>query len=285
MFEDQFDPGQSLLVLSWPLHAEYTIDEDGTIKGKGYADGAYQPLEDPDLFLSFSRLGAQGQPSDASILRWVEKYGLLTRGDENQGVNQMPMTVYEFGNEVQCARELAALYIDIREGNSAAIRARFVGKGKYGKTQFHAANDVGEHFAEVQEGADFWRSLEPADHPNHLKAGAAAFENILESLIEDDVPFQKGVSLQILSDEITRTDEGPLQLHSWEPHEPYRPVLSWRCPDLRSAIYLQFALMVTGGQPWRKCANPNCRSPFPAKPSNKKFCKAGCRSTGRNYPH
>lgn len=279
MFEGQFDPGQSLLVLSWPLHAEYRISPDSMIEGEGYGGRSYEPLEDPDLFPSFARLGAHGQPAEESILRWVKEHGLL-QGYLRKGVSQRAMTVDEFREEVRCAREVAALYIDIQEKNSKAIWARFVGDGEYQESWKHN-NPVDKDFAEWHQSEhfeSFRRSLEPPEHPDHLKSGAVAFERILKELIGE-------VTLQPLSDDFLVDDEGTMHLHSWEPHEPYRPILSWDCPDLRSAIYLQFALMVTGGKPWRRCANPHCRSPFPAKPSNKVFCKRGCRSTGRNYPH
>jgi hypothetical protein len=279
MFERQFDAGQSMFVLSWPLHSKYDIDPSTRIiRGEGYDGRAYLPLEYADLFLSFARLGAHGEPSEKSILSWVETHGLLTRGDEKQGVNQKPVSVYEFREEVRCARELAALFMDIREQNSAAIWGRFAGEGDYQAARFHD-NPVDNYFATFQRDESFLRSLEPPDDPVHLQSGAAALEHILERRLID------GVTLQPLSAEFVVDDEGTLHLHSWAPHEPYRPMLSWRCPDLRSALYLQFALMVTDTKLWKRCANPNCKMPFPAKPSNRQFCKAGCRSTGRNHPH
>jgi hypothetical protein len=278
MFERQFDAGRSMFVISWPLHARYEIDASTVmIYGEGYDGRAYLPLEDPGLFLSFTRLGAHGEPSEESILGWVATHGLLMRGDEKKGVNQEPMSVYTFREEVRCARELSALYVDIREENAAAIYARLVGEGNYQEARDHN-NLVDNYFATFQRDESFRRGLEPPDDPVHLQLGVAAFENILATLMER-------VTLQLVSDESTADDEGTLRLRVWSPGQPYRPVLSWRCRDLRSAIYLQFALMVTDTKFWKRCANPNCRTPFPAKPSNKRFCKDGCRSTGRNYPH
>jgi hypothetical protein len=287
-FTGLFDPGQSLLVLSWPLHAEYTIDEDGKIKGKGYDGRSYEPLEDTDLFPSFVRLGKRGQPSKVSILRWVKEHGLL-KGLLHEGVNQRPMAVDHFRSEVRCARELASLYMDIREKDSAAIWARFVGEGEYREPQFYD-NAVGEYFVKfhhpeyfenLEDFERFRLSLEPRkqrEHPDHLKSGATAFENILEELIYE-------VTLNPLSDEFAVDDEGTIHLHSWQPHEPYHPVLSWRCPDLRSAIYLQFALMVTSGKPWRRCKAQDCRTPFQPSRKDNFYCdpKGTCRSRARKY--
>ena len=55
------------------------------------------------------------------------------------------------------------------------------------------------------------------------------------------------------------------------------------CPDLLSAVYLQFYLMVTDNKLLRRCENPACGLPFPAKPKHKRFCNASCRSNARNY--
>ena len=44
-----------------------------------------RPLADPNLFVSFAKLGASERPSESKCLRWVQKYGLLQRKDESQG--------------------------------------------------------------------------------------------------------------------------------------------------------------------------------------------------------
>jgi hypothetical protein len=56
---------------------------------------------------------------------------------------------------------------------------------------------------------------------------------------------------------------------------------SMRCPNLLSAAYLQFYLMVTGSKSMRNC--DACGTPFPAKPKNKRHCNATCRSNARHY--
>src|SRR5829696_4690056 len=98
----------------WPVAMSYRI-LDGWI----YADNP-QPIfvkdpersletdrffADPDLFLSFARLGARGEPSEKSILAWVLEHGLLERKNEKDDallsdtggnsideVNQAPIT-------------------------------------------------------------------------------------------------------------------------------------------------------------------------------------------------
>src|SRR5918912_1444754 len=56
-----------------------------------------------------------------------------------------------------------------------------------------------------------------------------------------------------------------------------------RCPDLLSAIYLQFFLFATGNKPVRYCENPPCGMPFPITRKGKRFCNATCRSNDRHY--
>lgn len=43
------------------------------------------PLADPELLVSFVKLGASEQPSESKCLRWVQKHGLLKRLDEKHG--------------------------------------------------------------------------------------------------------------------------------------------------------------------------------------------------------
>jgi hypothetical protein len=63
----------------------------------------------------------------------------------------------------------------------------------------------------------------------------------------------------------------------------YAPVQSWSCPDLLSAIYLQFYVWMTGAWSMRYCENRNCGLPFPATRTDKRYCTDTCRSAARNH--
>jgi hypothetical protein len=63
----------------------------------------------------------------------------------------------------------------------------------------------------------------------------------------------------------------------------YIPLRSWECPDLLSAMYLQFYLFVTSDKPTRNCENPSCGMPFLVTRKDKRFCNATCRSSARYY--
>ena len=57
--------------------------------------------------------------------------------------------------------------------------------------------------------------------------------------------------------------------------------LSWSCDDLRSAMYLQFALLRTGDRPKRECGN--CGMLFPLTRKDKGYCDESCYRTAYNH--
>ncbi len=58
-------------------------------------------------------------------------------------------------------------------------------------------------------------------------------------------------------------------------------VESYRCPDLLSALYLQFYLMIRANKPMGYCEHPNCRTPFLLTSKKRRFCCETCRSGAR----
>jgi len=75
----------------------------------------------------------------------------------------------------------------------------------------------------------------------------------------------------------------PLLVSSPPLKSDYRIPRLWTCPDLLSAMYLQFYLLITDAEPMRRCQNPACGKPFPATRKNKRFCNDTCRSNARHY--
>ena len=63
----------------------------------------------------------------------------------------------------------------------------------------------------------------------------------------------------------------------------YMPYRGWDCPDLLSAIYLQFYLFITSNKPIRFCENPGCGQAFPLTRKDKIYCNRKCRYKARNY--
>lgn len=265
-FANLLDPSWGIFVLNWGLHADYAV-AGGWIYGTVDDGVAYQPLNEPDLFLSFARLASRGEPSEKSILQWVRRYGLLRRGDERQGLNQTPMTVADFREEARCAYQLLSLYTEIQQRDYPAIRSRYVGEGEHQDSRFHP-NPVDRYFIQDQEDQESTRKFETDNgYETYYDRGIVALECLMEELLSD-------VRLR------PRSYIGGLRQNR---DEPYVPTPSWYCPDLRSAIYLQFFLMMVDNRPMRRCNNPNCRTPFPVTRKDRVYCKDGCRSTGRDY--
>jgi hypothetical protein len=92
----------------------------------------------------------------------------------------------------------------------------------------------------------------------------------LESFVKDKL---EGVRLALWHEEYA--------LGWWT--DRYRPTQSWECPDLISAVYLQFYLMMTNNLAMRRCENPGCGLPIPVTRKNRRFCNPTCRSNMRHY--
>ena len=298
----------------WPVAESYRIHH-----GSIYADNPEpiwmkdfeksletdQFFANPDLFLSFARLGARGEPSEKSILQWVAKHGLLERANEKDGalrrdtrrndivVDQAPITVARFRAEVLCAYQLLTLYTDIQEENVGALEAHIYGSDGTRHSSSYWPNTPSTEledffttnrdiYAEAREGMRLiYESRteaigsEEAEGLN-LKnwdpwAALWAVHNVVENRIADvRLSFDKSYL-------------GPLFLFSPRSTSDYKVPRSWYCPDLLSTMYLQFYLVITDFEPLRRCQNPACGLPFPATRKNKRFCNATCRSNARNY--
>ncbi len=275
-------------MLEWPVANSYKI-----WSGKiwPYSDEARLtlPLANSKLFSSFAQLGKNGAPSEKSILGWVHRHGLLRREgqptqeepeswleDAHEGViQQAPISLEEFRTEVRTAYQLLRLYLEIRERNGEAVLARFANPpspwpntprslvDRYISKYQTKYPPLGEQYrTRLKEwGIDLYS--------NHLKLGLDILRRCVKSKL-------KGVN--------------PLPYWNWwdkpPPGSSSIGIVRWlSCPDLLSAMYLQFHLLISAKTSTRICANPNCRMPFLATRKDKLFCAAGCRSTGRNHPH
>src|SRR5215203_3524744 len=124
---------------AWDVCVWYVAERYHLIQGRIYPDGLrpkiIYPLSDSNLFLSFARLAAHGQPSEKRILSWVHQHGLLRRQDyerfrhvrdrngERQ-VNHETITVEDFREETRKAYGALTLFQDIRSKNYQALRSR-----------------------------------------------------------------------------------------------------------------------------------------------------------------
>jgi hypothetical protein len=302
-----FSQDEAREVFMWPRAERYRI-----VMGKIYADGdrreeddrpydeagnprkyknydRLSPLSDPDLFQSFARLASHNGPSDKRILKWVEEHGLLLRADAtldgdafmpDGGVNQADMTVTAFGAEVCHLRALLDLYIQIRARRTDEIKRRIsdpmssvdeeLACGPYFQAQlgkiFSRAPDVTLYHADEVLCRLVSQKLEGI-RP-HLTSGFALPEEVRSLKARE--------ALALLKDK----DKASRIL---APPKTYRLQPSWSCSDLLGAIYLQFYLWISGNKPVRICENENCRMPFPATRTNKRFCNDSCASGARYH--
>lgn len=236
----------------------------------GRRRGFYVPLQDPDLFLSFARLASRGKPSESSVLRWVRKYGLLRRADERfetvtayGGLNQAPILVKDFAVEVLEARSALNLYSDLNREGIEGFRKRLgVLREEYGSGRVLSEMD---RYLVRNWG-------ERADKASKYDSGTLQF--IATAVLEGFVKHKlESVRLALWHEDYA--------LGSWA--DRYKPTQSWECPDLISAVYLQFYLMMTNNLAMRRCENPACGMPIPVTRKNRRFCNRTCRSNMRHY--
>jgi hypothetical protein len=272
----------------WAKSERYKV-AGGWIYPEGNKTEFTFPLSDPGLFLSFARLGARGEPSEKSIQRWVSEHGMLrgndsfwdswldewpkvffTHQDSDQfiesRIKEDAMSLEEFRTEVRFANQLLNLYADIRAQNAPAIRSRFTAPPDYPRL---ARQTVIDRHLENAWSSAFGGKGEVALARKGIQSLPEYYGRAVSLLISS-------VSYAVRSVRLSLTDGGLIE-------RP--PTLSriLTCPDLLSAMYLQFYLLVTNHKPMRRCENPACRLPFPLTRKDKYHCNDSCRSNARNY--
>ncbi len=240
-----------------------------------HSDGIrpYFPLQDPNLFSSFIRLGARGEPSENKILSWVNEYGLLElteegkKGIQDGVLNQAPMSVEEFRSEVMQARSAMLLYQDLRRADGRNLQRRLIEmRENPSSKKVGPLSEMDKLLVSLYAGPKkfSWPLLQRA-------------RTLLESFVEQRIARIQ-MSFWNMAPETTK------EVGEWtDSTNEYVPTQSWRFPDLLSAIYVQFYLIMVNAVPLRVCEHPNCRTPFPATRKDKRFCTDACRSGARRY--
>ena len=233
----------------------------------------YYPLQDPNLYSSFVRLGARGEPTEKKIMGWVNEYGLLTRGKGKKGIedgmlNQAPMPLQEFKAEVMQARSADLLYYDLRQADREGLQKRLIAMRENPNSKtIGPLSQMDRELVDKYANPDRkfgWPQLPMA-------------QKLLESFVEKKIA---GVQMSFWN-MATETTEASGEWTDFT--DEYVPTQSWRFPDLLSAIYLQFYLIMVEAVPLRICEHPRCRTPFPATRTDKRFCTETCRSGARIY--
>ncbi len=272
-FVELFDEtsAEETTTLTWPVAAKYVV-LGGKVRALDDDDWGYNwPIGDPDLFLSFARLGVRGDPTEISVLRWVSRYGLLTlkeKGSYCGPPNQAPITLEDFRAEVRRARELLNLYTELESKDADAVRTRLSRGLPFDDYWMPKRLGLFEFQRQIlrNPGLD--------NDQVDLLAGFSVLAHFLKRLL-------RGVRMHLatnIPEKVIVTEDG-IEI----PESAYALRQSWECPDLLSAIYLQFYLMVTKSQRMRYCDNPACALPFPRTRKDKRFCNDTCRSNARHY--
>ncbi len=240
-----------------------------------HSDGIrpYFPLQDPNLFSSFIRLGARGEPSENKILSWVNEYGLLElaekgkKGIQDGMLNQAPMSVEEFRSEVMQARSAMLLYQDLRRADGRNLQRRLIEMHENPSSKkVGPLSEMDKRLVSLYAGPKkfSWPLLQRA-------------RTLLESFVEQRIA-------RIQMSFWNMTPETTKEVGEWtDSTNEYVPTQSWSFPDLKSAIYLQFYLTMVNAVPLGVCEHPNCRTPLPATRKDKRFCTDACRSGARRY--
>lgn len=212
------------------------------------------PLIDANLFLSFVRLGARRggeykDPSDNRIKKWVEKYGLPAKQLPKRGKSSrvVHMPVEQFRQEVRDAWDLWTIQKEVWAEDAEAISSR------------------------VRAPRCTW--------DRELAIGLELTEHKYRRIIART--WHKPPSTAVIDTAHAVLDEiATEQIKEVRPRVFYSD-LSWSCPDLLSALYLQFALLRMGDRPKRICAN--CGTLFPLTRDDKYHCDATCYRTAYNH--
>jgi hypothetical protein len=258
--------------------------------------GGIRPLADLELFPSFARLGAKGEPSKDRILGWIRDHGLLetlkqeerrestdserTRPNNEEYfgrftldfTNHAPISITEFRKEVLRAHSAAHLHYAFFTGGPEALKKRVEKLRKDRESATHYT------MSEIDQWLlDNW-SDEQFDIPEYMALG--------NYWTMDHPTFWaytrlKNMILDRISD--VRLGFADQETPFLGPHEQVKPLQSWECPDLRSAIWLQWYLHMTGASSMKVCANPACCTPFLASRTDRRFCTNTCRSNARHY--
>jgi hypothetical protein len=265
-------------ILLWPVAPDYEIKHGVIYPKGGWRAERYAPLREPDLFLSFARLGAHDNPSEGQILKWARKHGLLKRADPERALraleedvpvlagreqvtvkagesNQAPMSIEEFRAETRKAYSYLTLLESIRSRDANGLRFR-----------------IGFRRIPISGPGELTVETVALDGRPIPYCGGAPPE------LTDEFLLLKAVCCLVHDVEWKLKDIRLAFTHDFEHPRPlstYRPRLTVVCPDLYSALYYQFARLIADERPWMNCEV--CGSPILRTNSRRKTCGAACR--------
>ncbi len=264
---------ESATEFSWPVAQGYEVQGqtdhgDGTIHAHGgYRYSGTKPLTDSNLFLSFARCS----PAPKKIVAWVEKYGLLTRSYENELGDPLPIS--EFVAEVHTAYRALTLYQAIRSRDAEALRGRITFRSMEKDLKERGLEPPIPHkpsdFAQIKVDGN------PIPYYAHVGKDLS-YAQAVKDLPDKKVFFAAVYGLQHLSND--KLDGLRFRLaENFEHPRPlsmtHMPMPKWAIPDLKSALWLQFSLLVSDAHPLKSCSE--CGTLFPVFNDKQDTCTAG----------
>lgn len=281
-------------VCAWSVVPDYFVRKGVEIAPR-YKEGSqcrvYHPLEVPDLFLRFARLGGRSKLSEKGMLNWTSNFGLLKRtsakwplweyrADDAELIeNQAPIKLEDFAEHARRARGLLDLYSEIQRGDAQKI----LGRAEEPRTPIDTLL-----WKQTRPYTEVWSSQKPLSE-NKKDEIISVTASVLADEVNESISDVKLVANP--NDRSSTTEHGARRLrarmageafdeeHDVPPYDPlHRFEQGWSCPDLLSAIYFQFYLMITNNKPLRKCENPRCNMPFPPSRKDNRLCSPSCKS-------
>lgn len=259
-------------LFGWPVAADYHLVEAATgceIIPVGRYEGKTSPgLRDPDLFGSFARLWADGPPSEARVLRWVRRFGLLTadvderpradNGLPNEVLLGDPVMLSAFRDEARTAHAALIVYEALVSRRYKVIQDRITRERvspASGPPGPYAHSYV--RFADYDfDAAHFVPADGELDEETGMRVVVGGLEHLLSNRLEKRMTLRFGTDL---------ASKRPLSAGG-------RPVPVWIPKDLKAALWFQFQQEIADARHWRICAG--CRQPFPVR-RDKQGCCSG----------
>jgi len=296
--QDLVDVFESSYMLVQPRPESVDIEND-RIRVSYDARRTVEPLDHSDLFTSFAKLAAFGEPREAKLRRWVEQFGLPVQDSRPELEEVVPegtlprykpmaMEVHHFKEEAKYAHELLKLYLVIRSREPTAIRTMVRGMRSRNRSPNREASRLDQEFLhryKLNQGsllADSGDRRRSSYREAFSASKAASGVEGTSTRHHQFVDMMHILSAQSALGDILTGLVSNVQLRvGVQRGEGLVP--SWYCPDLLSAIYLQFYLLVTKSKPIRFCKSPACRQAFVPNSGKQIYCNDSCRSNARNY--
>jgi hypothetical protein len=254
-----------------------------------------KPLTHSDLFTSFAKLAAHGSPSEAKIKSWVGRFGLPVRSyPEREGAmsahrvgkyKPISMEAHDFRTEAQRAHDFLNLYLVIRRRDAIVIRSmvrrlrRNLDEASALDQEFLEKFRASMHSLLLDKPDDKRRSRYRQEFPiNRDDPGIRGTRARLKDFVSMMTVLAAESALGEIVTELVSGVRFRAGVQRWE-----GLTQSVYCPDLLSAVHLQFYLLVTKSKPIRICKNPPCRQPFVPYSDKHIYCSDSCRSNARNY--